>query len=61
MKSKLSTINSKLEAKASKKPKRIMGFKEWVENVWEPVQQAEAFRRSQRSTRPFKEPTSILE
>ena len=36
------TIKSKFEAIASKKPKRLMGFKEWVENVWEPVKKAQA-------------------
>jgi len=30
MKSKLTTIKSKQETIAAKKPKRIMGFKEWL-------------------------------
>ena len=37
MNGKKTTIKSKLEAIAMNKPKRLMGFKEWVENVWEPV------------------------
>ena len=36
MNSKLTTIKSKLEAIVAKKPKRIMGFKEWCEAVWKP-------------------------
>ena len=36
MKSKLTTINSRLEAVTAKKPKRLMGFKEWCEAVWKP-------------------------
>ena len=38
MKSKLTTIKNKLETNAAKKPKRIMGFKEWCEAVWKPRQ-----------------------
>jgi hypothetical protein len=36
MNGKKTTIKSKLEAIASKKPKRLMGFKEWCEKVYEP-------------------------
>ena len=42
MNSKLTTIKSKLEAIASKKRKRLMGFKEWCETVWEPSKQLTA-------------------
>ena len=38
MNGKMTTIKSKLEAIAMKKPKRLMGFREWCELVWEPVQ-----------------------
>ena len=34
MKSNLATIDSRLEAVAAKKPKRLMGFKELCEAVW---------------------------
>ena len=37
MNGKKTTIKSKLETIASKKPKRLMGFKEWCELVWEPA------------------------
>ena len=37
MNGKKTTIKSKLEAIAFKKPKRLMGFKEWCELVWEPA------------------------
>ena len=33
MNSKLTTIKSKLEAVAAKKPKRLMSFREWCEAV----------------------------
>ena len=36
MNSTLTTIKSRLEAIASKKSKRLMGFKEWCEVVWKP-------------------------
>ena len=52
MNGKKTTIKSKLEAIALNKPKRLMGFKEWVENVWEPVKKAEALRLSQSLPRP---------
>ena len=41
MNGKKTTIKSKLEAIASKKRKRLMGFKEWCEAVWEPLKKAE--------------------
>ena len=44
MNGKMTTIKSKLEAIAIKKPRRLMGFREWCENVWEPVKKAEAHR-----------------
>ena len=34
MNTKLTTIDSRLEAVAAKKPKRLMGFKELCEAVW---------------------------
>ena len=37
MNGKMTTIKSKLEAIAMKKPKRLMGFREWCKLVWEPV------------------------
>lgn len=37
MNGKLTTIKSKIDTIAVNKPKRLMGFKEWCENVWEPV------------------------
>ena len=37
MNGKMTTIKSKLEAIAMKKPKRLMGFREWCELVWEPA------------------------
>ena len=36
MNGKKTTIKSKLEAIAMKKPKRLMGFREWCEQNWNP-------------------------
>jgi len=38
MNGKKTTIKSKIEAAATKKPKHLMGFREWCETVWEPVE-----------------------
>ncbi len=40
MNGKKTTIKSKLEAMASKTPKRLMGFREWCEKVWNPAKKA---------------------
>ena len=41
MNGKKTTIKSKLETIAMKKPKRLMGFREWCELVWEPVKNSQ--------------------
>ena len=52
MNGKKTTIKSKLEAIASKKPKHLMGFREWCENVWKPVKAREQKSKTNLRNQP---------